>query len=251
MLSTILPLPAYQLCDHLKVVFVREEQPTKEQLKKVLGVRRNKIATALEWLVNYNNLYRKININKTILETLPENGILSALLTMIVIVDINPEIVKHYTGYMVDPINEDNMSNSIDHKNDIEQKYEKTIFETHNSINDLTELRNLSMIYDNNIFILEQECSLKLLGKMIQEITDYNSNAILMPHLNTPKNEYTDLTLLPATFPILFSYGISGHEDNYCKQYIPFKQYIKHLLQLNNPKFRQHHLFIFATFDML
>ncbi|CAG8738628.1 13778_t:CDS:1, partial [Cetraspora pellucida] len=84
----------------------------------------------------------KININKTTLETLPENGIPPALLATIVIVDINPEIVEHYTGYTVDPIDEDNMSNSIDHKNDIEQKYEKTIFETHNSINDSTELRN-------------------------------------------------------------------------------------------------------------
>ncbi|RHZ85930.1 hypothetical protein Glove_58g91 [Diversispora epigaea] len=60
-LSKILPLPVYQLCDHLKVVFVREERPSEEQLKKVLCVRKNKIATALEWLMNHNILY---NIRK-------------------------------------------------------------------------------------------------------------------------------------------------------------------------------------------
>ncbi|RHZ80040.1 hypothetical protein Glove_139g93 [Diversispora epigaea] len=35
-LSGILPLPVYQLCDHLKVVFVGDGQPSDEQLKKVL-----------------------------------------------------------------------------------------------------------------------------------------------------------------------------------------------------------------------
>ncbi|RHZ75204.1 hypothetical protein Glove_217g256 [Diversispora epigaea] len=45
-LSKILPLPLYQLCDHLKVVFVGDGQPSDEQLKKVLCVRKNKVAVA-------------------------------------------------------------------------------------------------------------------------------------------------------------------------------------------------------------
>ena len=52
-LTTILPLPMYRLCDHLKVVFIGQGQPSKKQLKKVLRVRKNKIATALNWLIPY------------------------------------------------------------------------------------------------------------------------------------------------------------------------------------------------------
>ncbi|CAG8593008.1 24139_t:CDS:2 [Cetraspora pellucida] len=44
---------------------------------------------------------------------------------------------------------------------------------------------------------------------------------------------------------------IGGHEDNFCKQHISFKQYAKHLLHLSDPKFRFHCSFIFAVFDIL
>ncbi|RHZ84007.1 hypothetical protein Glove_86g42 [Diversispora epigaea] len=89
---------------------------------------------------------------------------------------------------------------------------------------------------------------------MTQELTGDERgypDAILMPHSNIPKNEYTDPTLLPAAFPTLFPYGVGGHEDNFRKQHIPLKQYVKHLLQLDDPKFRHHRSFIFATFDIL
>lgn len=57
-LTTILPLPIYRLCDNLKVVFVGQGQPSETQLKKVLRVRKNKVAEALKWLINNNILYK-------------------------------------------------------------------------------------------------------------------------------------------------------------------------------------------------
>lgn len=252
-ISAILPLPMYRLCERLMVVFVGEKRPTEKQLKKVLSVRKNKIIAALEWLVNHNILYKKIKLDRTMLESLPENDVPLALLAMTVMININPRNVENYTGYIIDPIEEDN-DNNLNNMNNEEQEYEKTMFESFDIDNNLPELRSLGMTYINNDHVSEQDHSLKLLEKMIQEMTNHKQDCfdvILMPHSNTPKNKYTDTTLLPAAFPTLFPYGTGGHEVNFHKQHIPFKQYIKHLLRTNDPKFRHHRSFIFAAFDIL
>ncbi|CAG8458328.1 8695_t:CDS:2 [Diversispora eburnea] len=210
-LSTVLPLPVYQLCDHLKIVFVGEKQPSEKQLKK------------------------------TTLESLLENEVPMALLATTIMVNIDPRKLEHYTGYMIDPIDEE-----------VGNKY--GIPKLHGSIDGSTELRNLDMTYTDNDPISEQERTLKLLEKMIQESTDNRQNysrTILMPHSNVPKNEYVNLSLLLAAFSTLFPYGVSGHENNFCKYYISFKQYIKHRLRLRDPKFRHYRSFVFAAFDTL
>ncbi|RHZ46002.1 hypothetical protein Glove_639g5 [Diversispora epigaea] len=228
-LFKILPLLVYQLCDHLK----------------------NKIATALEWLMNHNILYKNINIDRAALDSLPENGVSTALLTTTVMVNINPKKIEHYTGYTTQSIDEYNINDDLDNVSDEEISNERNMSGLHDSI---TELRNSGVTYTDSISVSEQECTLKLLEKMIQESTDNKqtcSHTILMPHSNVPRNEYTDLTLLPATFSTLFPYGVGGHEDNFRKYHIPFKQYIKHLLQVRDSKFKHHRSFIFATFDIL
>ncbi|RIB26684.1 hypothetical protein C2G38_1915837, partial [Gigaspora rosea] len=201
-LATILPLPAYRLCDFLKVVFVGQEQPSREQLKKVLRVRKGKIATALEWLMNHNILYKNIKLDRATLESLPKDEIPTALLATTVIVNIDPIKAEHYTGYTVDPIDE---KNTIDDTDSEESDDERNMFDIFNHGSSV-ELRNSEST--NN-------------GRE-------SPDTILMPHLNVPKNEYTDSTLLPAAFPTLFPYGVGGHEDTFRKQHIQFKQYIEH-----------------------
>ncbi|CAG8601278.1 1976_t:CDS:2 [Diversispora eburnea] len=234
-LSKILPLPVYRLCDHLKVVFVGGGQPSDEQLKK---------------LINHNILYKNVKLDKTALESLPENGVPTALLVTTVMVNVDPEKIEHYTGYTTDPINEYNMNNDLDGISDKEMSNEKNISRLYDPI---TELRNSGVTYTDNIPISEQERTLKLLEKIIQELTDDKqicSHIILIPHSNVPRNEYTDLSLLPTAFLTLFPYGVGGHEDNFRKYHIPFKQYVKHLLRVHDFKFRHHRSFIFTTFDI-
>ncbi|RHZ71358.1 hypothetical protein Glove_259g21 [Diversispora epigaea] len=105
---------------------------------------------------------------------------------------------------------------------DEEMSSEKNIFGLYDSI---TELRNSGVTYTDNIPFSKQE--------------------------HTLRNEYTDLSLLPAAFPTLFPYGVGGYEDNSHKHNIPFKQYVKHLLRVHDSEFRHYRSFIFATFDIL
>ncbi|RHZ85965.1 hypothetical protein Glove_58g86 [Diversispora epigaea] len=194
---------------------------------------------------------KNINIDRAALDSLPENGVPTALLATTVMVNINPKKIEHYTGYTTQPIDEYNINDDLDNVSDKEISNERNMSGLHDSI---TELRNSGVTYTDSISVSEQERTLKLLEKMIQESTDNKqtcSHTILMPHSNVPRNEYTDLTLLPAAFPTLFPYGVGSHEDNFRKYHIPFKQYIKHLLQVRDSKFKHHRSFIFAAFDIL
>ncbi|RIB17883.1 hypothetical protein C2G38_1968003, partial [Gigaspora rosea] len=191
-LTKILPLPIYRLCDNLKVVFVGQGHPSETQLKKVLRIRKNKVAEALKWLIEYNILYKGVEIEEMRLNSLPEDGILMALMATTVVVDVDPKDIEHYTGY-----------------------YEFT--------NGNSELRSSGMAYTDNISFTEKSRTLEILEKMIDELNTNKDNCtktISMPHSNNPKNEYTDSTLLPAAFPVLFPYGIGGHEDKFRNQHI-------------------------------
>ncbi|RHZ84008.1 hypothetical protein Glove_86g43 [Diversispora epigaea] len=152
-LTAVLPLPMYRLYDHLKVVFVGHGRPPEEQLKKVLRVRKDRVATALNWLMNHNILYKDIKLDRTILESLPENGIPTALLATTVMVNINPEEVEHYTGYVTDPVNKDDINDDLSDVDDGELDEEGNISELNNSVDGLIELRNSGMTYANNVFI--------------------------------------------------------------------------------------------------
>jgi hypothetical protein len=80
-LVKILPLPMYQLCEYLKVVFVGPGTPTERQLKKVLQVRKSKVTAALRWLFDHNNLFKdNLKLDENALDDLPEGDIPRALM---------------------------------------------------------------------------------------------------------------------------------------------------------------------------
>ncbi|CAG8602710.1 2591_t:CDS:2 [Cetraspora pellucida] len=77
-----------------------------------------------------------------------------------------------------------------------------------------------------------------------EETNFFNNNTIGTAHElrssgNEPLNEYRDMSLLPAAFPVLFPYGVGGHEGR--TQHMTLKDYINHLMCYYDPKFRQHH----------
>jgi hypothetical protein len=59
-----LPLGVDDLCDTIKIIFIGAHKPDRQQLRKICGVKKQKVRDALLWLKKHNYLYRKI-LSKT------------------------------------------------------------------------------------------------------------------------------------------------------------------------------------------
>ena len=58
---TSLPLDVDDLSDTLKIVFVGAHTPNRVELRRIVGVSREKIRTALLWLKHHNHMYQMIH----------------------------------------------------------------------------------------------------------------------------------------------------------------------------------------------
>jgi len=67
-LLQILPSPELRLDNLIKVFWLGKQPPTNTDLKQFLRVRKDKVLTALYYLVRHNHLYRDITINNTMIE---------------------------------------------------------------------------------------------------------------------------------------------------------------------------------------
>ncbi|CAG8678702.1 22326_t:CDS:2, partial [Gigaspora rosea] len=134
-----------------------------------------------------------------ILESLLKNNVPLALLAMTMIININSRNVKNCTGCIVDLIEEDD-DNGLNYMNNKRQEYKKTIFESFDSNDNLPELRSSDMTYINNNYVLEQDHSLKLLEKMIQETTNYKQSFDTTfsegPNANSNKDEENKMIII-------------------------------------------------------
>lgn len=277
-LTKVLPLPMYKLCEHLKVVFVGQGKPTTRQLKKVLQVRKSRVTIALKWLMQHNILFKNnIQVDEDALNALPEGDIPEPLMVTTTTVNINPRIVEHYTGYTTDPteknVDEDETDSGEEDDGDNGHDHEWDYTAEDNTIGDARELRTSGFVNVDNVPISKKETTLLSLQNVVNmsgtptderletitmDIDDVSltteplhNQTIRMPHSNVPLNEYTDRTLFPAGFPVLFPYGIGGHEDDYRSCRLSLKKFADYLMRHRDPKFRQHRSFIFVVFNVL
>ena len=80
-IATTLPLELDDLCDSLKIIFVGSHTPDRNQLKRIITVRKTKVAAALQWLKTNNSLYQHITINKSAIDNLPSDDVPECLWT--------------------------------------------------------------------------------------------------------------------------------------------------------------------------
>lgn len=57
---TSLPLDVNELSDTLKIIFVGAHKPNRIELRKICGVSREKVRSALLWLKQHHHMYRTI-----------------------------------------------------------------------------------------------------------------------------------------------------------------------------------------------
>ena len=80
-IANSLPLTLDDLCDTLKVIFVGANPPTRIHLRKVLTVRKRKVAEALQWLKKNNVLYRDVEINLKNIAELPDDDVPESIIS--------------------------------------------------------------------------------------------------------------------------------------------------------------------------
>ena len=80
-IANSLPLTLDDLCDTLKVIFVGANPPGRIHLRKVLTVRKRKVAEALQWLKKNNVLYRDVEINLKNIAELPDDDVPESIIS--------------------------------------------------------------------------------------------------------------------------------------------------------------------------
>ena len=85
----------------------------------------------------------------------------------------------------------------------------------------------------------------------LKHIQKKEGSFLTIPHGPNPENEFGNPLLFPKMYPTLFPYGIGGFEEESRKHKISLKRHVKHLLQLNDKRFQEHHSFSFIAFNIL
>ena len=78
-LLQILPSPELRLENLIKVFWLGKQRPANTDLKPFLRVRKDKVLSALHYLVQHNHLYRDITINHTAIEGWPDEFVPSEI----------------------------------------------------------------------------------------------------------------------------------------------------------------------------
>ncbi|RHZ85950.1 hypothetical protein Glove_58g65 [Diversispora epigaea] len=251
-LVNVLPLPIFRLCEYLKVVFVGKGKPPVNLLKKILQVRKSRITAALKWLFEHNVLFKNnFNFDKNSLDLLPEGEIPESLTWTTTTLNLDSQNIEHFTGYT-----QDSIDNFESNNNDSDEDNEFSESTDNNTIGSACELRPSGIVHTNDTLISKKELTLLSFQRLMNNVTHKNHNheplrsqIILVPHDNTPLNEYSDEFLFPASFPVLYPYGIGGHEGR--PLHVSLRQYTNHLICHRDPKFRQHRSFPFVAFNIL
>jgi len=176
MISRRLPLAIDNLVDLIKIIFVGKSLPPLHLLKQIFTVRRENVCTALRWLKQYNELYRDVDIDESILLTLPDDEIPACLANTITLVD-EKDAHTERSGY------------------------------TDNATEDDTEIGNdniallMSAMVDTRATTTSSDhINRHLLRSITQSSHETRSDdeVYLIPHGNEPLNEYFNSKFLPG-----------------------------------------------------
>ncbi|KAJ7779028.1 hypothetical protein B0H16DRAFT_1659262 [Mycena metata] len=198
----------------LCVVFVGSQPPTAEWLQtkaKPLIVRKERVLSALNWLKIHNHLYREVLIDKSELESLPDETVL-------------PFHIQHVipnTG--IDVTTSDYVPGSA-----------------RPDVPDLSEILQPppSNVPFQSVVVADVDGnapSHELKSAALRHLKKPGSNYIEIPHDPNPANEFNNPLLFPMMYPTLFPYGLGGLEDKNRRTPLGFKRHIKHFFNLADP----------------
>jgi len=219
-LKDVLPPPVDETLSFICVIFVGSSKPTKEWLRdkaKPLVVRREKIRSALIWLKQNNPLYKDVEIDEGILETLPVEDVLAYHVEHVESNEAQEVLVSRYDN---GGIHADSSSST---------NFESVVIADVDAHTPLKQLR----------------------AAAVRHVKTKAKPFIQLGHGPKPVNEFFNVDLFPMLYPTLFPYGCGGFED--CKRVkrISLKEHVKYLFSLSDKRFQTHYSFLFTAFNIL
>jgi hypothetical protein len=103
-IATSLPLSPNELSASVKIVFVGSSMPSRQHLRKILTVRRQRIFNALVWLKRNNVLYSHISLDKHIIAALPVDDVPESIWETIDFILDDKNAHAEREGYVEDPL---------------------------------------------------------------------------------------------------------------------------------------------------
>jgi hypothetical protein len=219
-LLNILPSPQLQFHDYICVVWTGKTQPTSEDLKPFIQVRKDRVIQALLWLCDHNPLYKSVQINYELVNQWTECFIPPVLQEAIVQIpeDNKSEERGTYSGDM-EGLSENDLHNALDDMadNTIASGAVYSDVEGHRQNPELKMVMALT----------------KIMNKSQESTPDTNADVDVNADVNTntdPEhaeeipviswvtdghrvlmNDYEDQDYFTGAYPTLFPYGTGGH----------------------------------------
>ena len=188
-------------------------------------VRKEKVSSALLWLINNNPHYYDLTINKHALNNLPENGIPADLMS----VETESDIVSDNDGPVASGPPSDNPS-------------EDAVY------NDSAEMSSFLPVGER------QQQEIEAVRNQLAE----NEPMSWLSVANEPLNEYQVSNLATMAFPTLFPDGKGDPTNQSILRDIPLQERIKHLLKFAECiddkwvyRFASHPRFLYWAFNMI
>ncbi|KAJ3559445.1 hypothetical protein NM688_g341 [Phlebia brevispora] len=222
-LLTVLPPPVRDIISIVCVLFVGSTVPTREWLlekAKPLAVRKDHVRRALLWLKRYNPLYRDIEIDHAVIDSLPDDGMLPYHVETVSSSEEADMLVSRYDS------REEGCS-------EVSSKPCDTVFQS-------------VVISDVDGHAPESQLRAAAIRHFRKDL-----GYLEIPHESMPANEFFDPSLFPRMYPTLYLYGIGGFEDSLRACSVSFKRHAKHLFNLADRRFQEHTSFLFVVFNIL
>ncbi len=205
-LLDILPSPDLQFHDHIRVIWTGKTEPTVDDLKPFVQVRKDKVIRALLWLCEHNLLYKSVKINHDLINQWAENFIPPVLQEAVINLPEDRDSHERgtYAGDM-EGFSENDLQNALD---------------------DMADGTIASGAVYSDVEGQRQSPELKMimaLMEMIDKPGEGISDADVQEPVKIPAiswvgdgrrvlmNDYEDAEYFTGAFPTLFPYGRGGH----------------------------------------
>ena len=227
-----LPVSASALTDHLQVVLSSHASMNAFDIRrllsrcKILRVRRQRVCSALKWLILNNPLYAGCSVDAAALSSLPEDGLPVELLDCVSL--LPPAAIaptQQSRGF-------------------------SRVAGSEPSASEEPVITESGMCDFDGLTVSPEELLAASVSHLQAELDGVSTDLVLYPSGNTPCSEYDNAALLPSMFPTLFPYGRGGFEDP-ARQPLSMTQQVRHMVSLRDRRFRTHSSFAFIVSNIL